>query len=114
MSQTTGSAPTAVQVGGVVRVADQPARAMAAVGEQPQQPEPDLPCPPATTTSMATILGPLRPAARPGDAERLEQVQPHLAARGERGHRVEEPVERHLADDGDRRRLKELGHLRAR
>ena len=51
--------------------------------------------------------------AGPGHAERLEQVQPDLAARREGRDRVEEPLERHLADDGDRRRLQELGDLGA-
>ena len=45
MSQSTGSAPTSLQVGRVVGVADQPAGAVAAVRQEPQQPQPDLAVP---------------------------------------------------------------------
>ena len=44
---------------------------------------------------------------------RLEQLQPELAARRERRDGVSEPLQRHLADDGDRRRMQHLADLEA-
>src|SRR3712207_8338336 len=38
----------------------------------------------------------------------LQQAQPHLADRGVAGHRVPQPLQRHLADDGDRRGVQQL------
>src|SRR5262245_736500 len=43
----------------------------------------------------------------------LQQLQPDLAAGGEGGDRVAQAVERHLADDRDRRRVEELGDVAA-
>ena len=74
---------------------------------------PILPCPPATTRPCDGSYARDGPPHGPATAERLQQVEPHLAARGERRHRVGQPVERHLAHDGDRRGLKPLRHLRA-
>src|SRR6185312_7845936 len=51
---------------------------------------------------------------RPSEAVRLEQAEPELRARGERGHRVPEVVERRLCDHRDRRGVERLGHLGAR
>ena len=44
----------------------------------------------------------------------LEQAKPELRARRERRHGVPEVLERHLADDGDRRRVQRLCDLGAR
>ena len=48
-----------------------------------------------------------------GDAQLLEQVEPDLRAGGKRRNGVEQPVQRNLSHDGNRRRLEELRHLRA-
>ena len=47
----------------------------------------------------STSSAPAPPSSEP---EFLEQLQPDLAARGEGGHGVGQPLERHLADHGDR------------
>src|SRR5260370_39025248 len=44
----------------------------------------------------------------------FEQPEPDLADRGERGHRVPQPSARHLAHDGDGRRVQQLAGARAR
>src|SRR4051794_17338629 len=113
MSQITGSAPIASRSEAWSGLRIRPRARWPPSASSRSSLSPTCPCPPATTTSMAQILGPLWPAARPGDAERLEQVQPDLAAGGERRHGVEEPGERHLAHDGDRGRLEEVGYLEA-
>ena len=43
----------------------------------------------------------------------LQQLQPDLAAGGERRHRVAQALERHLADDRDRGRVQEIRDLAA-
>jgi CheY-like chemotaxis protein len=40
-----------------------------------------------------------------------QQLEPYLAARGKRRHRVRETPQGHLADDRDRGRLQALGHI---
>ena len=75
---------------------------------------PTLPVPACDHDVHGRDPRPARPAARPGDAERLEQVEPDLAARRERRHGVDEPVQRHLAHHGDRGGVEELGDLAAR
>src|SRR4051812_45695666 len=61
----------------------------------------------------APILYGRAPRVRSGDLERLEQVEPDLAAGGERRDRVAQALDRHLADDGDGRGVQEVGDLGA-
>ena len=44
-------------------------------------------------------------------AQLVEEIEPDLAARGERRDRVAQARQRDLADDGDRRRVEEVGDL---
>src|SRR3954452_11711648 len=62
----------------------------------------------------APILYGRAPRVRSGGLYGLEQVEPDLAAGGEGRDRVAQALDRHLADDGDRRRVQEVGDLGAR
>src|SRR6185436_10905943 len=111
MSHTTASAPTSARSWTWSGFRTRPRARWPPSASSRSNLSPIWPCPPATSTSMTWMLRPRRPAAWAGYPERLEQVEPHLAPRRERGHGVEEAVERDLAHHGDRRGLEELGHL---
>src|SRR5690349_8514852 len=68
---------------------------------------PTMPAPTTATSVPTSTSGPRRPV------DRLEQLEPDLAAGREGGNGVTQPRDRHLADHRDGRRVQEVGYLRA-
>ena len=81
-------------------------------------PPPPAPASPAVVTGYTCATSaPARPSADAklqwSQAVGLEEAEPDLAHRRERGDGVPERVERHLAGDRDRRRVEQLADVRA-